>query len=409
MLKTSPHAADLGPDTAKLFFESLVATVEVIDAVENSFPIGDQRSQHQRRGRAQVRAHDGSGLQLRLAAHGGGAAVDSDVRSHAVEFADVHEAVLEDVFGDGGGAFSLRREGHELGLHVGGEAGVFLGGDVGGLQRAAVRADADLFGANVELHAALFELGDERAKMRGVAAVDVEVAARDGSGHEEGAGLDAVGVNSVAGSVELRHALHADGGGAGALDLCTHGDEERGEVGDLRLAGAVLKERLALSERCRHQEVFGARDGDLVEDDVRAFQAVGAGFEVAVVVGDGGAHGFKALDVQVGRPPMGASAGHGDTRNSSAGDERAENERAGAHGFDDLVFCDGVGEDGALDRGAMLGATVAELDLGTHADEQLALRLDVANLRNVFEDNFSLGEDGRQPYRGARSFSLRRS
>ena len=33
-----------------------------------------------------------------------------------------------------------------------------------------------------------------------------------------------------------------------------------------------------------HQQVFGAGDGDLVEDDVRAFEAVGLGFEVAVVV-----------------------------------------------------------------------------------------------------------------------------
>ena len=39
------------------------------------------------------------------AADGGGAAADGDVRAHAVEFADVHEAVFEDVFGDGGGAF----------------------------------------------------------------------------------------------------------------------------------------------------------------------------------------------------------------------------------------------------------------------------------------------------------------
>ena len=42
----------------------------------------------------------------------------------------------------------------------------------------------------------------------------------------------------------------------------------------------------------------------------------------------------------------------------------------------------------------MLGAAVAELDLGAHADEQLALGLDVADLRDVFEDDFAFGEDG---------------
>ncbi len=47
-----------------------------------------------------------------------------------------------------------------------------------------------------------------------------------------------------------------------------------------------------------------------------------------------------------------------------------------------------------LMRGAVLSAAIAELDLGAHADEQLALSLDVANLRDVFEDDFALGKDG---------------
>ncbi len=118
----------------------------------------------------------------------------------------MHEAVLEDVFGDGGGAFGLGGERHELGLHVGGEAGVLFGGDVGGLERAAA-ADADVFLAGLDADAALFELGDERAEVGGVAAVDVEVAAGDGAGHEEGAGLDAVGVDAMARAVQFGDAV----------------------------------------------------------------------------------------------------------------------------------------------------------------------------------------------------------
>ena len=96
-------------------------------------------------------AADSSGLR---AADGGGAALHGDVRAHADEFLHVHEAVLEDVFGDGGGAFGLGGEGHELRLHVGGEAGVLFGGDVGGLERAA-GADADVVLADVDADAAL--------------------------------------------------------------------------------------------------------------------------------------------------------------------------------------------------------------------------------------------------------------
>jgi len=77
-----------------------------------------------------------------------------------------------------------------------------------------------------------------------------------------------------------------------------------------------------------------------------------------------------------------------------AGDERAEDERAGAHGLDDLVLGDGVGEDGAADAGAVLGAAVAEIDLGAHGGKEAALGLDVADLRDVLQDDLVLGEDG---------------
>ncbi len=114
-----------------------------------------------------------------------------------------------------------------------------------------------------------------------------------------------------------------------------------------------------------------------------------------MVLGDGGAHGFEALDVQVdGTAADGASAGHGDAGDAGAGDERAEDERAGAHGFDDLVLGDGVGEDGATDAGAVLGAAVAKIDLGAHGGEQAALGLDVADLGDVLQDDLVLGEDG---------------
>src|ERR1700677_4669968 len=62
--------------------------------------------------------------------------------------------------------------------------------------------------------------------------------------------------------------------------------------------------------------------------------------------------------------------------------------------LDDLVFGCGIGEDGALDVGAMLGAAVAKLDLGTHADQELALGLDVTDLWDVFEDDLVFSEDG---------------
>ncbi len=43
----------------------------------------------------------------------------------------------------------------------------------------------------------------------------------------------------------------------------------------------------------------------------------------------------------------------------------------------------------------MLGAAVAEFDLGAHGGEELSLGFDVLDLRYVFEDDFVFGEDGR--------------
>src|ERR1019366_6112860 len=155
--------------------------------------------------------------------------------------------------------------------------------------------------------------GDERTKMRGVAAIDVQIAAGDGAGEEECARLDAVGIDAVARAVESGDALDLDGGRAGAFNLCAHGDEQGGQIGDFGFARAVLEEGLAVGESCCHEQVFSAGNGDFVEDDVRAFEAVRASFEVAVILGDGCAHGFESLDVQIdGTAADGAASGHGD-------------------------------------------------------------------------------------------------
>ena len=66
-------------------------------------------------------------------------AFDADVGAHARQLLGVHEAILENGFGDEGDALGLGHQGHELGLQIGGEAGVFLGGDVDGAQSSCRR------------------------------------------------------------------------------------------------------------------------------------------------------------------------------------------------------------------------------------------------------------------------------
>ena len=60
-----------------------------------------------------------------------------DPRAHTVEFRHVHEAVLKNGFSDHGGTFGDRHDGHELGLHVGGEARERFGHHVRAAQAVA--------------------------------------------------------------------------------------------------------------------------------------------------------------------------------------------------------------------------------------------------------------------------------
>lgn len=106
-------------------------------------------------------------------------------------------------------------------------------------------------------------------------------------------------------------------------------------------------------------------------------------------------HGFEALDVQIDRASAnGTAARHCDAGHAGASDERTKHKGTRAHGLDDLVFGDGVGEYGALDGRTVLCSAIAQLDLRSHALEQLALGLNVVDLRDVLKDDLILGEDG---------------
>ena len=86
----------------------------------------------------------------------------------------------------------------------------------------------------------------------------------------------------------------ADRGGSDAFDFCAHGDEQSGKVGDFRLLRAVFHHGFAIGEDCGHEQIFSAGDGDLVKDEMRTMETRSAGFEIAMLLHDGGTHFFEA-------------------------------------------------------------------------------------------------------------------
>ena len=122
--------------------------------------------------------------------------------------------------------FGLGHQRHVLGLQIGGESGVFLGGHI---HRAQPPGAANAQGGGVRLchlRPRLLQLGHERADVFGHAAGNRHVAAGDGAGDQERAGLDAVRNDGVLGAVQPLHALDADGGRARAFDLRAHLDQQ---------------------------------------------------------------------------------------------------------------------------------------------------------------------------------------
>src|SRR3546814_9044503 len=67
-------------------------------------------------------------------------------------------------------------------------------------------------------------------------------------GHEEGAGLDAIGDDAVAAAVQALDAVHDDASGTRAFDVRTHLDQAVGQVDDLRLPCRVLRSEEHTSE-----------------------------------------------------------------------------------------------------------------------------------------------------------------
>ena len=130
MRPLTAYPLDFRADLAEFFLDVFVAAVEVVDAFDDGFAAGDQACHDEAGGGAQVGCHDDGAGEFFHAFDEGGVAFGGDVRAHAVEFGNVHEAVFKDGFDDAAVAFGNGVHRHKLRLHVGREAGVDDGADV---------------------------------------------------------------------------------------------------------------------------------------------------------------------------------------------------------------------------------------------------------------------------------------
>src|SRR5205807_1286610 len=160
-----------------------------------------------------------------------------------------------------------------LRLHVSGEAGIFFRDHVGSLQITAAE-HADGIAVVRSLHSDFCKFQKQSFKVMRLAACDIEIAPRKSGSDDEGSSLNAIRNDAMASTVQLADALDVNGGSSRTLNVCAHLVEQVGEIGDFRLAGAILHDGFAFGEGGRHENVFRAGDGDLVENNFSASQAL---------------------------------------------------------------------------------------------------------------------------------------
>src|SRR5205807_2311193 len=124
-------------------------------------------------------------------------------------------------------------------------------------------------------------------------------------------------------------------------------------------------------------------------------QAFGLCLDVAVFLVNRGAKSFQSLDVQVDRPRAnGATAGQRHASSSATRHQRPKHQRRSPHRLHQLVGSFRRNQRAAADCGAMLSPSVTKFYVRAHFRQQLTSGLNVAHLRNVFQDNGLFCEQG---------------
>ena len=217
------------------------------------------------------------------------------------------------------------------------------------------------------------------------------------SRRHEGARLDLVRNDGVAAAVQALHAADLDHVRARALDVCAERVQEVRQIDDMRLLCAVLHDGLALCQnRCEH-DVHGRADGDNVEINMCAVQAVLGRLDPDVTAlgqSDLGAERLEALDVLVDRTNAAevAAAWHCYLGKAVLAEQHAEQIVGGAQLALELV---------RLER-RILGVLdlhsrgIDQTDLCAELAHDLHLERHVDDLRHVFDADRAIREQSRR-------------
>ena len=324
---------------------------------------------------------------------------EDDPGAHRDELVDEEQAALEHLLEDEHGARGLRRRDDGDRGEVGREGGPDAALDLRDLPAEIVDDAEHLAGRHaqgrlphLELDPELPERRHDRDQVVRLDVLDREVAPRDGGERGEARDLDVLGADAIRAAAEPVDAFDAEDVRADALDPRAEGVEEAAEVLDVRLAGRMADDRVALGEDGGHDRVLGAHHRGLVEvhplaDEAVRAQVVGAvDLHLDAELGEG-------VDVGV-EPP---APDHVAARRRHDGAAEARQERAGEQERRANLAAEVGVELGLRDPGAVDAHLVRPGPhcIGAEVGEQLDHHLDVADARQVRQPHLLGGEHGR--------------
>ncbi len=320
--------------------------------------------------------------------------------AHTTELVHIAVTVVPHALGKDTGALRQAETGGHLGLHVGGEAGIGQGFDVGAGEFAGA-PDQDSIVHLLHLGAHFRDLRGNALQVLGYDVFDEKFPAGGGDGGHVGARLDLVWDDGIAAAGEAGNATDLDDVGPCAHDGGTHGVQKVGQVHDVGFLGGVLNDGGALGQSARQHQIHGGAHRDDVHVDGGAHEMAAArhGVDDAAVHVHVRAHGGEALDVLVNGPPPAAeitAAGGGNLGGAEAAQQGADEIIGGA----DLPG-QGVGDPGVADVGAvdLHSGAVDGFDISAQLLENVEDQRHVADLGDVFNaadtvDQKSGGENG---------------
>ena len=117
--------------------------------------------------------------------------------------------------------------------------------------------------------------------------------------HQKRPGFNSIGQNREFGSANRIDALDCDSARAGAAYFGTHTIQKFGQVSHLWFARRILEDGFPVGQDSRHHEIFGACDGDGIEDDAGPHEAFCTSVNVAVFNGHACPHSLQPLNVKI--------------------------------------------------------------------------------------------------------------